>query len=385
MKKEVIIVFLLFLAILSINKTNAIGISPSSLEYNFVPNNKQECDFLIINNVKNEELNNLEVMIIVEGDLSEHINLEKTNAILPPNQWTPIKCELEIPNYLRPGPNEISIIVREISSSVGIVGTIAGVKMPITIRVPYPGKYLEGTIEIPTVELGETVEFRVNVVSRGDQKIDNVYTLIEIYDNNKNKITEIVSDSKSINPGGRLDLFSYWNTEKASAGIYEARAKIYYDGNILELSDTFKVGDFIVDILDISYKPIKVGETAKFDVGLKSYWNVDIENVYSDLEIYKDGNKIGQSKSSFIKLTKWGIGNLTLFWDTVGQEKGNYEGKFIIHYGDKTIEQTKEFKIKGKSFLEGNTTLAFLILVVVLLVVLTIFNIFILRKKNEKK
>ena len=205
---------------------NAIGISPAKLEFNFAPNAKFNCDFLIVNNVwEGIDGEDLDVLIETGEELKDYITIERSEATLPPNQWIPVKCSINLPDNLKPGPNYGSILLKEASASTGgMVGTVAAVKMPITIRVPYPGKYLEGTFEIPTVEVGQKVEFRINVINRGDQNIDEAYSVIEVYDLNQNKLTEVTSDHMPILSGQQVNIISYWDAEDIGAGIYHAKA-----------------------------------------------------------------------------------------------------------------------------------------------------------------
>jgi len=77
---------------------------------------------------------------------------------------------------MKPGLNKNFVGVVEDTSGKGVVGGVTGVEVTLFIRKPYPGKYLElEKFEANNAEINEKVNFLIEVINRGKEKINNAF------------------------------------------------------------------------------------------------------------------------------------------------------------------------------------------------------------------
>ena len=144
MNKKLMFGIVLFLLVITPNVL-ALGITPGRTTINFEPNLHKEVDITIIN----DEHKDMNVMLRVEGELSEVITLNRVllnfNADEDSKTFT-YKIDL-LKTIEKPGTHEVKIIAMELPKDFekegGYVGATVAVVTQLHIKVPYPGKYAE--------------------------------------------------------------------------------------------------------------------------------------------------------------------------------------------------------------------------------------------------
>ena len=367
---------LIFLTIIIFSSSVlAIAISPPEMNIVYEPGKEIGCGF----NFKLESDSKINYRI--EGDLNNSIELSLPNGNLNNNEWYSTICKMTLPEDLSPGYHEASIIVVE-SQNPGGIGAMAGIIFPIRIFIPYPGKYLEiQKYSFNNIAVNETAEFILNVISRGDEKIDSAVALIKLKNSSGSVFGSTQSDSISLekNQGGELK--SKWNSIGTAAGIYEAQATLFYDEKEAKESKEIKVGDLRIDITNINYGTILTENVAKFDVELKSVWNMPIKEAFLTLDIYKNDQIIKHIRSENFDIDSWASIERSVFWETKGVQPGKYKGNFtVFHSEGKASEKSIEFEITENLLGKYPIITIALIIIVVILIILLIINI---RKKKN--
>jgi len=178
--------------------------------------------------------------------------------------------------------------------------------------------------------------------------------VIELYDGD-NKITTLNTDASSIGSGERVELSSKWDVSVPS-GIYSAKYTVFYDGQSESFEDSFMVGDRLLMIEGIFVDKFKLGEIAKLDVLVKSYFNQDIDNVFANMVIYDGDEVIADVVSSTETVPAFDEEELFVYWNTHGVEEGVYNGSLKVKYGEKSVSENLVFNVNEDGldiFLDG--------------------------------
>ncbi len=337
---------------LVIENSSAIGIGPPKVEVDFQPNLNKEITFMVLNQISIP----IRAELYVRGDLAEYITLEKEYIDLDPGKSATFQVYITLPSKIdTPGPNNLRIgaLESQITSEAGTVGAKAGVESKLIINVPYEGKYIKADLKATDIKKGEIVDFTLSISNIGEEYIADLDASIEIYDSDDEKIATIKTDSISISSGEKKDIAAKWSSEDAEAGIYNAIAKITYDGNAKEAETKFRIGDVLIEILDVSISKFKKGEIAGISLSVQSKWNEEIKDVFADIEIYQGDELVDSIETNKITLGSWEKKTLNAYWNTANIKKGDYTAKAVLNYANQTTY--KEFGIEVKSGFEFGT------------------------------
>jgi len=376
---------IIIFSIVNLSYVNSIGISPSRIEIPFEPDKEIDCSYYLKNNAYET---NLKAFVYPSGDLNASIEIEENNPVLIPNLWTPFSCKMKLPSTLSPGLHDNGVVAAETEPSGGSVGAIAGVKMQLWVRVPYPGRYLEGTIEVNNIEINQKANFKINLISRGNLDITNTNVYVDVYDVNNNKVATVESDTFNINANAAKNIEVEWDSSGNKAGIYNVVARVYYDDNYIELRNKFRIGDLYIEITNVTVENIKRNNIGKFSIRLMSMWNAPIENVYAQFEIIKDNNVVNKINSESVIIQPWSDAGLYSYWDSKDAVAGDYKARAVIHYEGKTNEKTVDFKVIELTLfdkIKGNIVYLIIILVLLLAVLINIIITWRSRKKRDEK
>jgi len=321
-----VIIALIFLMLNQI--AMALGISPAKKVIDFVPNKEETITFNLINN----ENRDLRVFAEVAGELAEYIRvLDGTVTINKNEKSKELNLEIILPeNFERPGLFESTIKVSQVSDVDGGVTQISivpSLKAKLQLRVPYPYKYIESRLIVD--KDNRKVRFVMPIFNYGSGDLDNVKAFLKIFNAKNDLIKELETNSISIGSQKQAKLSAGWNAD--NIGSYYAIASIDYDGEKLELKESFDIGAPFVNITKIIVNNFRLGDIAKFDIYLKSDWN-DIINVYADATIFKDDKIYLSSKTEPIDLFVGEENIINLYWGTANVAEGDYNLSLTIKH-----------------------------------------------------
>lgn len=384
LRKISIIIGVFFILTFFIPFVNAIGISPAWIEIPYKPGEEATFEYAV--RVGERESNT--VKTYASGDFKDMIIIGEETKTLTPGQWARYTFKIKFPKEPQmPGlhENRLGIVEKSTVERAG-VSVLAGVETRLLIRVPFEGRYLElESFEIPAGEVNKPVNFYATVISRGKEDVDSAIMHLDIFDSQGQLLAKIKSESVSIKKDQQATLSAQWQTD--TPGPYSAKGFIIYDNNFLELgSKGFNVGDLLLKIENLLAPEVIKGEIAKISFDVKSFWNSGIGDVYAELIVKdKQGNVVGQEKSQTITVNAWDRVPVIIYWDSRDREVGEYEGKVILHYSDKTDEATTVIKIRNQFILTSLKKSPFLIPILVILLIILIFNILLFLKIKKRK
>ncbi|MAH01899.1 hypothetical protein CMO87_01550 [Candidatus Woesearchaeota archaeon] len=375
MKKNLIVIFVLFLILLMMHMgiVNAIGIIPSAIKMDFQPNHEETFTFYT------EVTEN--IGIYIEGGLAEYVTLEEDNMAKDGTFVIKVKLPAEIET---PGKNRVLVGLIEKGSGGGTVAGIASIRTPIDIKVPYPGVYAEIGFNVNDLNINETANFVVTINNLGKEDINNAKAAIDICDSDERLVEKLFTEEKNIKPNARENLMALFDSSEHAAGAYKAIAHVTYADKSKDLEANFKMGTLNVKIINYT-KTFFKDKIGKFGIEIESRWNGKINDIFAEVKVFNDTKEVSSFKTVSVSLEPWEKKIVSTFWDTEGLGEGTYDVEIILFYEGQTTKLNDVIEIITEkeeiSILKYLTTTNLLIAAVLLLITI---NIIIIAKKRKK-
>jgi len=350
---RVIKLFLLFwliiLLIIMMPKVDALGITPGRTTLDYEP----EVEKVIPISVLNSKHKNMEVVLSIQGELKDYILISESKLeFLPSENSKSFNYKLNFPEGLEPGLHTAEIMALEVAKSENsdtYVGATVAVITQIYVYVPYPGKYVEADLNVLDADQNSTATFIVPVMSRGKLGIGEVRALIDIYTGLNEKIDSIETDALPLEPGARTELSAKWDVN-VNSGNYLAKITVFYDGESRNFEKQFVVGSQTLSIESILVNNFQLGEIAKLQILVENKWNQELEEVFANLLVYNTESQImADIKSATETIPALTKKELIAYWDTVGVQEGEYNGKLMVKYGQKSADKNLILKVSEDS------------------------------------
>ena len=368
-------IFLLVVVILNIVKvSSALGVSPAKTEINFQQGLEKSIDYTVFSVDSEKELE-----LYVKGDLAKYVKLDKSKLI-GKGKFT---ATLKLPESIKkPGRHTIIVGVKEKideESVAQVVGTSVIIQAIIVVNVPYPGKYLELALKSCNVNVGEPVNFELEISSKGSENV-NITPRIEIISQNKTLET-LYFKNREIKSQEVMKLKKTLNTTNYNPGKYSALAIVDY-GEIARAESIFNIGELIIYITNYT-KQIVIEKIKAFDIEIESGWNNKIDGAYAEVFILDNSKSLIGFKTSSTDLIPWERKTITGYFDTSNFTKGFYDANItLIYYGkDRGKSSSKLVKIE---FIEKQK-INYVILAFCIGIILLLAIIILLIKKNYIK
>jgi len=331
----------------------------------------------------------MSVMFMVTGNLSEFVTLGQTYAEFSSSEDSKsFTYTVDLPEkIIAPGNHEIKIIALEMPKDIKEKGTFVGATISVAtqlhVYVPYPYKYAEA--EVNVIESEGQIVFLIPVVNRGKLGIVDLRAVVDIYDGTETKIATIESNTDSLESLERKELLAKWEAN-VNPGRYKAIVTVRYDYELITVLKEFNVGEMFLEIQEIVIKDFELGGIAKFDALVENKWSSNLKDVYLNIIVYNhEGEIMADFKSPDYDIPSLSKKEITAYWDTAGVEKGTYDEKIILKYGEKSTEKNTQMKITeneieiigltGRVIVQGKGTFNLNNILIILVVFLILVNI----------
>ena len=393
-------VVFIILALAQINQLSSIGITPGRTTVDFSPGLSQDIQFSIVNT----EHKDMNVVLFVRGDFNESILLEKAFVSLSASENSKeLSYRFTLPNRIdKPGKYVAEIVAMEVPADSeekgAFVGATVAVASQLYIYVAYPDKYLEGEVNIVLDDSGKVVFF-VPIVNRGDLDIVSARAIIDVYTPLNEKVATIETTPESLLSLQRVELAAEW-IPNVNPGKYLAVVTVLYDNEALELHKEFSIGESLVDIEEVYVKDFQLGEIAKFNALINNKWSSEIKDAFLNILVYNDeGQIMADFKSPTYDLAPLSKSEMVSYWDTAGVHRGEYDGKLILRYGEKSTDKNIHLKVSDSeieiSGLTGKVSVrssggksdvsSLLVIGIIVLVVVNIIWFVVVKKLMKRK
>lgn len=356
-----------FLIILFSGVVSSLGISPAIREYNFVPGEVIEITY----SVSAESENPIDVY--ASGALSEYATLSTEVLEKGSGSFT---VTIKLPAELdKPGLHSMAVGAKERPPEDAFLGTVVGINAVVRINVPYPGRYTEVSLKIPDGNVDEEIPVETKVINRGREPLF-VDVGVDFYEESGDFVEKMEFTSVDLAIGEERFFRKFLNTAKYKPGNYYAEAIVDF-GETVKVNDTFRIGSLFINVINFT-EEIKRGGLQPFVIGVQSFWNGNLDGVFADVNLSKNGNSIVEFRTPPIDLNAWETDNLVSYVNTDGFE-GTYDSEITLiysgqeeeFYGKLNIIEFNYILLIGASILGGGIIIGAII--------------YFIRKRNKNK
>jgi hypothetical protein len=364
-KVSAVVLFIMFLIL--IPQVQSLSVSPPKQTFEFEPGLTEITSFKIYNNRDIP----IHVVVELEDDAKEYVNIIGREFDIKSQHAEYVDMRIKLPESLPPGNNKFHFRVHEEIPNAGSISATIAISGYISINVPYPGEYLKSEMVADDVRVGESVPITMTVTNDGTDTVYISKGVINIWGNGVTD--QIPITFENIFSKETVNKTVFWETTESSVGIYTANSILDYEGGSAKSEAEFKVGDLLVNMLDVVAEQAFLGSRAKLSTTVESKWNEPIEQVYIEA-IFNEQT----TKSSSETVPAWGTHTFSTYLETAELEVGEYEGTATLHYANKT--ETQKFTLTIQK--QNNMYLIFGIVLSICVVALIMIIYFISQKPN---
>ncbi|MBW2968345.1 hypothetical protein KY362_07735 [Candidatus Woesearchaeota archaeon] len=400
MQRAMIVILALLAMSLFASAVSAVGVLPSKKVMPYEPGQKITYPIEITNNGAED----LEVMVYARGEFAENAQISPSIfRMSPTEERKKVDVQFEMPRIAHvAGQHTLEIVA--VGSTPSPEGSQATVKADLAVisklvlEVPYPEKFAEARVHVLDTEVGKPAEFALPIFNKGSKTIDQAYFKIDIFTAEGERVEELFTEKVSVKPGESTKLTAS-TTTMLPAGGYRAIVTLFYDGEQTSLETIFHVGELTVEIKSLVVDKFSLGGVAKFDILLHNKWSTEIKNIYAEMQITGEDNKVYTDfKTVAIDIQPQQLGRLEGYWYTEGVAPGVYTARLTLHYANRVSEKNFELevhpdKIVVRDMLSGQAISsgveldlknnAFLILVIVIMAVVIGVLVYMLKRKKK--
>ncbi|HLC73146.1 hypothetical protein J4416_01075 [Candidatus Pacearchaeota archaeon] len=397
-----IVLFLLLVLVLPF--VSSFGVTPAQRVFGYEPGTEQKFSFEIINS----EGKTFNLKIVPQGELNKSVIMSTYSVSFTPDvPSVKIDYSVRVPLGLDPGRHTADILVIEDSDASNsdsentFIGSVIGIITKVVIDVPYPGKYLESSLNINSEKNGKIV-FTLPLVSKGDLDIIKANAEIEIFSPLGKKVISLSTNELPVPSLARRELTASLDTSAIDPGSYKAIATVFYDKSELIFEKEFFVGGggLAIKNIKVDTKNFKLGGIVKFEFLVENKLNLPVDEAYVKMQVFDDkGNAFSEFKSATYDIDSFGSKSLIAFWDTKDVRVGLYDAKVSINSDQEPIEAQLSldvsendivvigtgYVIKSSSGFGNNTLVTVLVIAIVVLVLLNLVWFLVLRRRIKSK
>ncbi|RMG27460.1 MAG: hypothetical protein D6732_20045, partial [Methanobacteriota archaeon] len=323
------------------------------------------------------------ISISLEGDHPEYI--EKNFKLTRTGDEYAV-LTINLTEKLPPGENLFYVRVQDAPNANGNIAAVAAVRSKIVILSPYPGKYLEGELDITTGDEGDPIAIDAHVRNRGFLTIEKASSeaIIKSVDGLTTLKTIPGHDSFSIPSGGSATFFHNWDSPDLKPGFYPIQVRVTYDDKVLIINDTLPIGEKDFAIVNASRTGMEQS-VIPIDVEVQSLWSSPFENFYIIATLYNERQRSEPTQTQNIKLEPFELKKIQAFINGRTLQPGSYtlrlEGHMddIVKVKEYPFELTKKPETKNTSSIINLTNILLLIVIIILIILL------LKRDKHEDK
>ena len=327
--------------------------------------------------------NDIRPYFIADPDLEGYIKLSEPEVVGPSQKK--FKVAISFPEVItaEPGFREVLVGAEELIAEGGGVVPKTKVQYRLKIFILYQEKYIDADFTTQNVNVNEIADFSVNVRNFGVPDIKVLMATVEVYNASGSMEREIESGFYSVLSGEEETIHLQLNTTGMLAGERNATAIIYYDGDEMSINKSFRIGHMKVKVTDYT-KQLYTGKINKFNIGLENEWNGMISSIYADIAVETPSKNLS-TRTAAGSIKPLSEGTLEGYIDTEDVLPGEYPVKIELYYeNDKSVERGVVNIVKP-SLLEaaGNPWFVVGVLVLLIIIVLTIINVWLLMKRKR--
>lgn len=333
------------------------------------------------------------------GPLSKYMELDMMRFNVSKNERREVTLTVDIPdNHGLVGPqnNLVRAQTQDVSGG-GLIQVQTSVATRFEVFFPYPGRYLEiDDFKVSSVEIGEDTSVSWNVINRGEETSNMEW---ELSVRNDGQVLYTSSGSTSIEGERSEDFSENIPSSQFNLSEYDVDLVVEYEEDIVDESDSFRVGEAGVDLLSFYPKTFQAGIVNGVKLGTSNQWPNPLDNVRASIQIddyITTTPTLEELKGVDDKLN--GQHNFAHFLDLSEFEPGEYEAKITFRFESDgepdstsytrniTLVEELDSPNQPQNSQESvnNPIIMFLIIITVLITLFGLAAIFMIYGKNKK-
>jgi len=382
-------IWMLVSLLLIVSSVHAIGLSPAKQE--FIYDGNPMHGYLRIINSEDKPMR---AMIVVDGPLSDYIEIDKKVLEINPHDSVRIDYKIKTPIDLGPGRVESKIIVLHLpEGEKSTVFAMLAVTQKVVINFPYPEEYIDTKIAISAPNYKQPVVFSISFTNLGSRSSE-AYAEIVVRSSTNEELFRAETERVIVGGGETKRVTQSWKA--LNPGNYNLEVTVRYGNNVKKYSRIFHVSGDEIIIKNLEVEDFRLGGIARMKINIESNTNVPLRNIFGVINISDErGALLATVKTSPIDLEPFSEAVLTGYWDTQDFKQGNYDFLVSINYGIDTAK--KIFKayvgIDSVSFENlptgqvvregGSNYIALLAVIVLLLIAINIYWLLYIKKHKS--
>ncbi|MDP3640501.1 MAG: hypothetical protein Q8R53_04875 [Nanoarchaeota archaeon] len=298
--------------------------------------------FWVVNNDHHE----FTARITVEGELAEFITINRDEITFrADDEAEDVDFEIHLPETMPPGESSANIIVSEdvaVGEGETLVSSRLVLKHKVIVIGPYPDKYL--TAKLNFFDQGKEIRLVSEVENRGKLDIGEVQT--KFYVNDKQQKQHVLETETT--PLGKKEnklLATTIEREVFERGEFEVAAITTYDDQQVEIVKSLIVGQPGIDITYFNqfFVAYKINQ---YSLDLLNQWNKDLRNVFVDVEVKKDAQKIDTFRTKSIDLEGLTTERISDYFNAKDKAPGKYDFEMVVNFWNQYRMEEKRFPVE---------------------------------------
>ncbi len=353
-----------------------LGVSPASEILSFQPNTTLEVEFSVINS----EHSSFEATLSAAGEFSDIIFFEKPTITIDSNtERTLFKAIFKFPSEMQPGIHKSFIKITPVVQGPGedMFAAYVAPQIPISLRIPYPGKYADIRLVVLNVDEGTPVPMFVEFDNMGSEKILRAGANIEVYSPNNRLLASLSAPEISV----EKDSLGKTRAEPSPIlrkGAYVAVVNAYYDEFAKNFTMNFSVGEPLIKVRELLTKKLGTNQINKLTFKAHNEWNaelvsqgfIEIRGIKSEMPLFAIGPDEEKEIGGFL--------------DTTGFEPGEYNLTLTLAY-DVVIRTDTFHVVIAEEIIKKPGISALVIILIVLIVAILILVILIIKRTKRAR
>lgn len=336
-------ILLLFLIIFVASEVAALGIRPAKTT--IISEEIKELESTVW--VVNDEARDFTVHISVEGEMASYVKFEPEELTLrADDDAKPIYLKVKLPASVPPGISTANIVVEEVIPNrlPGSISAKIVLKHKIVIEGPYPDKYVKTKLNFR--EQGQEIALISEVENVGRLNIDKIQTTFYVNDRQQNVHTAETEQTSLARNENKL-LKATLERDVFELGEFDLSAITTYDDQKIEIVQKLVVGKPEVDVtyFDRYFIANKINQ---YSLDLQNKWNKPIPNVYVDVEVKKDNQKIDEFRTRSVDLDAEMSQRITDYLDARDKGPGTYTFDLMVNFWNTLRMDQQQFQFESE-------------------------------------
>lgn len=323
--------------------TLALGIRPAKTSIVFEEGRDYVQQFWVVNNEGRE----FSVKISIGGEMGHYVTLPTPELNFRADDGAKaVDFEVHLPEFVPPGESKSTIIVEEDVASVSpnTISSKIVLKHDILIQGPYPDKYVVAKLNFH--ESGNDIRLVSEVENLGKKDIGNIQTIFYVNDKNQQaQVLETEQTSLSSKENKLLD--AHLDRSLLELGEFEVSALTTYDDQKVEVVKKLVVGQPEVDITYFN-KYFIAYAVNQYSLELLNKWNQQLENVFVDVDVKKEGQKIDQFRTKSVDLEGEMAKRINDYLDATDKGPGKYTFDMAVNFWNLVRDDQKKFTFESE-------------------------------------